>query len=80
MSPEPVRHVRSRPGPGTRIEITPERVGWTYLSFRVVGLEPGETIAGDTGETEVVIVPLGGSGSFRFGGTTHAVARKDVFT
>ena len=80
MSPEPVRHVRSRPGPGTRIEITPERVGWTYLSFRVVGLEPGETIAGDTGETEVVIVPLGGSGSFRFGGTPHAVARKDVFT
>jgi 5-deoxy-glucuronate isomerase len=80
VSPEVVRHVPAGRGPGTVLEITPESVGWRYLSFRVVELAPGETIEADTGETEVAIVPLGGSGSFAFGGATHPVSRRDVFT
>ena len=43
-------------------------------------LGPGETFEGDTGGNEIAIVPLVGSGTFTFGGVTHAVARADVFT
>jgi 5-deoxy-glucuronate isomerase len=75
-----VRHVRAGPGPGTLLEITPQTVGWRYLSFRVVALGPGEAVEADTGATEVAIVPLGGSGSFTFSGATHPVSRGDVFT
>lgn len=80
MSADVVRHVRPRPGPGTLLEITPESVGWQYLSFRVIALAPGETVEADTAATEIAIVPLAGSGWFRFGGATHPVARTDVFT
>lgn len=62
------------------IDVTPADVGWRFLSFRVVALAPGETIQADTGETEIAVVPLGGSGSFSFAGATYPVARTDVFT
>jgi 5-deoxy-glucuronate isomerase len=80
MSPEVVRHVRPRSGPGTLLEITPASVGWRYLSFRVVALAPGEIVEGDTAGNEIAVVPLGGSGWFGFGGETHPVSRRDVFT
>jgi 5-deoxy-glucuronate isomerase len=76
----PIRHVRPAGGPGTLIDITPDRVGWRFLSFRVVALLPGERIEAETGETEIVVVPLAGTGSFTFAGTTHAIARRDVFS
>jgi 5-deoxy-glucuronate isomerase len=75
-----VRHVRPATGPGPLIDITPDRVGWRYLSFRVVALASGERVEADTGETEIVVVPLAGIGSFTFAGTTHAIARSDVFS
>lgn len=80
MSNAVVRHVRPAAGPGTLIDITPERVEWRYLSFRVIALAPGERVQHETGDTEIVIVPLAGTGSFTFGGATHAIARRDVFT
>jgi 5-deoxy-glucuronate isomerase len=80
MSAEPPRHLRSGRGPGTILEITPENAGWRYLSFQVLALAPGETVEGDTGETEVAIVPLEGLGAFTFAGATHRVSRRDVFT
>jgi 5-deoxy-glucuronate isomerase len=80
MSSDVVRHVRPAGGPGTLIEITPESIGWRYLSFRVIALAPGETIEGNTAGGEIAIVPLGGSGWFRFGGSTHPISRRDVFT
>jgi 5-deoxy-glucuronate isomerase len=80
MNPDVVRHVRPGGGPGTLLEITPASVGWRYLSFRVVALDPGETIEGDTAGNESVVVPLSGAGWFEFGGQTHAVSRRDVFT
>lgn len=80
MSLEVTRHLHSGRGPGAVLEITPESIGWRYLSFRVVALAPGETLAADTGDTEVALVPLGGSGSFTFDGATHPVSRRDVFT
>ncbi|HTC85569.1 MAG TPA: 5-deoxy-glucuronate isomerase [Candidatus Acidoferrum sp.] len=75
-----VRHVRPAPGPGTLIDITPESVGWRYLSFRVLSLAPGETVTGDTAGSEMAIVPLGGAGWFEFGGQRHPVSRRDVFS
>ena len=45
-----------------------------------MALAPGETFEGDTGGSEIAIVPLSGSGWFQFGGATHQVARKDVFS
>ena len=36
MSGDPIRHVRPGVGPGTLLEITPEDVGWRFLSFRVL--------------------------------------------
>ena len=80
MSPDVVRHLRSGDGPGTVLEITPASVGWRYLSFQVLSLVPGETVEGETAGNEIAIVPLGGSGWFRFGGETHPVSRTDVFT
>jgi 5-deoxy-glucuronate isomerase len=80
MSPEVVRHVRPGSRPGTLLEITPESAGWRYLSFRVVALAPGETVEGDTAGNEIAVVPLAGSGWFGFGGETHPVSRRDVFT
>ena len=80
MSPGVIRHLRSGAAPGTILEITPERIGWRYLSSRVVVLAPGELLAGDTAGNEIAIVPLRGSGTFVFGGSAHPVARRDVFT
>jgi 5-deoxy-glucuronate isomerase len=80
VSHEVVRHVRPAAGPGTLLDITPASVGWRHLSFRVLALAPGETVAGDTAGNESAIVPLGGVGWFEFGGERHPVSRKDVFT
>lgn len=80
MNGEVVRHIRSRSGPGTLIDATPASVGWRYLSFRVVALAPGGTLAAQTGGNEIAIVPLAGSGWIEFGGERHPVSRADVFT
>jgi 5-deoxy-glucuronate isomerase len=65
---------------GTRLAITPASVGWRYLSFRVVALGPGETMDATLPGEELVVVPLAGSGHFRFDGGDHPVSRRDVFT
>lgn len=80
MSPAPVRHLRPDSGPGTVIDITPDSVGWRYLSSRVVALTRGNSVEGHTGDHEVAIVPLCGSGTFTFSGATHPITRRDVFT
>ncbi|MEA2609554.1 MAG: 5-deoxy-glucuronate isomerase [Chloroflexota bacterium] len=80
MNEDVVRHVRGARGPGTLLEITPESVGWRYLSFRVVALAPGETLEANTSGTEVAIVPLAGAGTFTFGGGTYPISRTDVFS
>ena len=76
----PVRHLRPGTGPGVVLDMSPESVGWRYLSSRIVVLGPGEIFEGDTGGNEIAVVPLQGSGTFAFGGETRAVARADVFT
>ncbi len=80
MSSGVTRHVRPAAGSGTLIDATPASVGWQFLSFRVVSLAPGELFAADTAGSEVAIVPIGGSGSFEFAGSSHSVGRTDVFS
>ena len=80
MTREPIRHITSGTGPGTLLEITPEAVGWNYVSSSVVALQPGGEHQGDTGPNEVAIVPLSGTARFEFAGQTHIVSRRDVFT
>jgi 5-deoxy-glucuronate isomerase len=79
MTNDVVRHVSSGRGPGTLLEITPETVGWRYLSVRILAVAADETIDADTGGNEVAIVPLVGSGWLAFAGRRHRVARADVF-
>jgi 5-deoxy-glucuronate isomerase len=71
--------VRTAPGPGVRVDITPESAGWTYLSFSVVSLRAGETHADRREGQETAIVPLSGSASITAGGETFAVSRSSVF-
>ncbi len=80
MTTEPIRHLASGSGPGTLLGITPEAVGWKYVSSSVVALASGETHQGNAGPNEVAIVPLSGSARFEFAGQTHTVSRCDVFT
>ena len=80
MSAEVVRHVRSAAGPGTRLAITPEEVGWTHLSVSVLAVAAGETRDGDSDGNEIVIVPLAGTGWIAIDGERHRVARADVFS
>jgi 5-deoxy-glucuronate isomerase len=81
MTEAVVRHVRPAGGEtGTRLAINPASVGWRYLSFRVVALAPGETMDATLPGEELVVVPLAGSGRFRFDGGDHPVSRRDVFT
>jgi 5-deoxy-glucuronate isomerase len=77
---EPIRHLASRSGPGPVLDITPESVGWRYITSSVVALEAGQRHDGDTGPNEVAIVPLAGTATFEFAGQTHTVSRRDVFT
>ncbi|GAB7052427.1 5-deoxy-glucuronate isomerase [Catenuloplanes indicus] len=41
-------------------DLTPQHAGWTYSGLRIIALEPGETYTTDTGDTEVIVVPLSG--------------------
>ncbi|MGH3677329.1 MAG: 5-deoxy-glucuronate isomerase [Mycobacterium sp.] len=45
------------------VDVTPESAGWTEASLRVVELESRQELTLDTGETEVMILPLSGSGT-----------------
>jgi 5-deoxy-glucuronate isomerase len=77
---EPIRHVVSVPDSVVRLEITPEQVGWRYLSFKIVALEPNATFTGETGPNEMALIPLAGSARFEFAGQKHLLSRRDVFT
>lgn len=61
------------------VEVTPESAGWTYLDFAVVHLDPGGSYTEASGQREVVVVPISGSGTVRTGGATVDLARAGVF-
>jgi 5-deoxy-glucuronate isomerase len=64
--------------PPYTVDVTPESAGWTESSLRVVELEADLTLA--TGDTEVMILPLAGTGSVAAGDETFQLSlRASVF-
>ena len=63
------------------LAVTPERAGWSFSGLRVVELGPGGSYAFDTGEDEVVVLPLSGSASVDVDGERFDLeGRADVFS
>src|SRR5690242_20646451 len=59
------------------LEITPASAGWTYCGLTVV--EGSHTL--DTGESELVVLPLNGGCELTVDGDTYTLeGREDVFT
>ncbi len=62
-------------------EVTPEAAGWAFCGLRVLELAPGGSRAFETGDDEVVILPLSGSCSVSCDGERFALdGRDDLFT
>jgi 5-deoxy-glucuronate isomerase len=65
---------------GYDLEVTPEVAGWAHSSLRVLSLAAGETRTVDTGDEEMIAVPLSGGVTVSDGTTEHTLAgRPDVF-
>jgi 5-deoxy-D-glucuronate isomerase len=65
-------------GSGEWDEVTPAAGGWRYLSFRIVRVDGLMSL--DTGDNEIVVVPLGGAAIVHADGVEAEVGgREDVF-
>ena len=62
-----------------QMEITPESAGWTYLSFAIVGLKPGEHHDHLLTDQETAVVPLSGSARVKVGDLETTLSRASVF-
>ena len=61
--------------------ITPDTAQWGYSSLRVLELGPGEEATFDTGDSEMIVLPLSGGGEVRCDGERIELAgRKSVFS
>jgi 5-deoxy-glucuronate isomerase len=61
--------------------VTPERAGWAYSGLRVLTLPPGGTHTWPTGDDELLVLPLAGSGQVTCDGATFGLrGRRDVFS
>src|SRR5207248_5463354 len=59
---------------------TPETAGWGFSGLRVLELGPGQRFGLDTGEDELLVLPLSGSCEVHCDGDTFTLAgRPDVF-
>ena len=74
--------MRRAPTSGTvRVDVTPGNAGWGYTGLRVLDLLPGESIEIDSGETELIVLPLRGSADIACEGSeAHLDGRESVFT
>jgi len=60
------------------MELTPETAGWTYSGLRVVDLPARRTLTFQTGEEEMVVLPLAGQGiRVECDGRTFVLAGRD---
>ena len=68
-------------GNGFDVDLTPERAGWKYSGLRVVTLpDHGAPMVFDTGQFEMVVLPLSGSCTVRCEGEEFALTgRRSVF-
>ncbi len=62
------------------VDITPESAGWSEASLQVVELKSMQELALETGDTEVMILPLAGGGAVECGNEAFELApRASVF-
>jgi len=62
------------------VTVTPESAGWTYCGLRVLELPPGGTATFDTGNEEMLVLPLAGAAQVTCAGETFALTgRASVF-
>ncbi|HXL62828.1 MAG TPA: 5-deoxy-glucuronate isomerase [Mycobacterium sp.] len=62
------------------VDVTPESAGWTESSLKVVELESPKGLTLDTGDTEVMILPLSGHGTVESDNATFELSpRASVF-
>ncbi len=65
---------------GTYDEITPESAGWAYCGLRLADLGSGGAVTLQTGGSELLILPLAGSGEVACEGAAFGLTgRPDVF-
>ena len=65
---------------GFRLAIAPEDAGWTYSGLRILELEAGGATTFDTGEDELIVLPLAGACSVGCDGERFELeGREDVF-
>ena len=66
--------------PPWSLEVTPAQAGWSWSSLRVLTLAPGGSHAFETGDEEVLVLPLAGSCVVSCAGVDHALeGRTGVF-
>ena len=66
--------------PPFTVDVTPESAGWTESSLKVVQLDSPAELALNTGDTEVMILPLSGSGTVACDGVEFELSpRASVF-
>jgi 5-deoxy-glucuronate isomerase len=72
------RHLRAAEGD---LSVLPPEAGWTYSGLRVLQLGPGEQRRIDTGEEEMVVLPLSGGCTVACDGQKHTLqGRAGVFS
>jgi 5-deoxy-glucuronate isomerase len=63
------------------LTITPEQAGWAFCGLRVVELAPGASRQIETGEDELIVLPLQGAATVTLEGQAFALAgRASVFS
>jgi 5-deoxy-glucuronate isomerase len=67
---------------GFRLDITPEDAGWGFSGLRILELEAGGSRSLDTGEDELIVLPLSGGCSVAVDGGEpfELEGREDVFS
>ncbi len=61
------------------LEVTPQSIGWQFLSFKTVLLSTGQRFSGQTGGEEAALVPISGSLEVHVAGQIVALQRSSVF-
>ena len=69
-------------GHGTfTVDIDPQRAGWTFSGLRVLVLEAGASEVVETGEAELLVLPLAGGATVDVDGETYELeGRRGVFS
>jgi 5-deoxy-glucuronate isomerase len=61
--------------------VTPEQAGWTYSGLKVLTLKAGQSHTWETGQDEILVLPLSGSAEVTCEGQTFALTgRRSVFS